>query len=49
MVQVGLRSAEREEQELIRERGLPFYSPHEYRAGGPESIAEQLRAIRQTR
>jgi len=36
VVQLGLRSAEREEQELIRERGLPFYSPHEYRAGGPE-------------
>ncbi len=42
VVQVGLRSAEREEQELIRERGLPFYSPQEYRAAGPESIAAQL-------
>ncbi len=42
VVQLGLRSAEREEQELIRERGLPFYSPQEYRAGGAESIAAQL-------
>ncbi len=42
MVQVGLRSAERLEHELIRERGLPFYSPQEYRAAGPESIAGQL-------
>ncbi len=42
VVQVGFRSAEREEQELIRERGLPFCSPQEYRAGGPESVAAQL-------
>ncbi len=42
VVQVGLRSAEREEHEFIRERGLPFYSPREYRAAGPESIAAQL-------
>jgi len=42
VVQVGLRSAEREEHEFIRERGLPFYGPREYRAAGPESIAAQL-------
>ncbi len=42
VVQVGLRSAEREEHDLIRERGLPFYSPGEYRAAGPDSIAAQL-------
>ncbi len=42
LVQVGLRSAEREEHELIRERGLAFHSPQEYRAAGPESIAAQL-------
>ena len=42
VVQVGLRSAEREEHEFIRERALPFYSPREYRAAGPESIAAQL-------
>jgi len=42
VVQVGLRSAEREEHDLIRERGLPFYSPQELRAAGVESIADQL-------
>jgi agmatinase len=42
VVQVGLRSAEREEHELIRERDLPFYSPRDYRAAGPDSIAAQL-------
>lgn len=42
VVQVGLRSAEREEHDLIQERGLPFYSPREYRGAGPESIAAQL-------
>jgi agmatinase len=42
VVQVGLRSAEREEHEFIRERGLPFYSPRQWRAAGPESIAAQL-------
>ncbi len=42
VVQVGLRSAEREEHDLIRERGLPFYSPQEYRAAGPEAIAARL-------
>jgi agmatinase len=42
VIQVGLRSAEREEHGLIRERGLPFYSPQEFRAAGTESIADQL-------
>ena len=42
VVLVGLRSAEREEHEFIQDRGLPFYSPREYRAAGPESIAAQL-------
>jgi len=42
VVQVGLRSAEREEHDFIRERGLPFYSPQEFRAAGAESIADQL-------
>jgi agmatinase len=42
VIQVGLRSAEREEHDLIRERGLPFYSPQEFRAAGTESIADQL-------
>ena len=42
VVQVGLRSAERGEHELIRERGLPFHSPWEYRAAGPESVEAEL-------
>ncbi len=42
VVQVGLRSAEREEHEFIRERRLPFFSPREYRAAGPESVVAQL-------
>jgi agmatinase len=42
IVQVGLRSAEREEHKYIREQGLRFYSPREFRAIGAEAIAEQL-------
>lgn len=42
VVQVGLRSAEREEHDHIREKALPFYSPQEYRRLGPQAIAEQL-------
>ena len=42
IVQVGLRSAEREEHEYIREKGLRFYSPRELRGMGSEAIAEQL-------
>ena len=42
VVQVGLRSAEREEHDYIRERGLPFYSPPEYRRLGPQGIADRL-------
>jgi agmatinase len=42
VVQVGLRSAQREEHEFIRDRRLPFYGPPEYRSAGPESIAAQL-------
>ncbi|MBI2913210.1 MAG: arginase family protein, partial [Chloroflexi bacterium] len=42
VVQVGLRSAEREEHDYIREQGLPFYSPQEYRRLGPQGIADQL-------
>jgi agmatinase len=42
VVQVGLRSAEREEHDYIREQGLPFYSPQEFRAAGAEAIADQL-------
>src|SRR3990172_9204344 len=42
VVQVGLRSAEREEHDFIREHGLPFYSPQEFRAAGADAIADQL-------
>jgi agmatinase len=42
VVQVGLRSAEREEADEIREKGLPFYQPNEYRALGPQGIADKL-------
>jgi agmatinase len=42
VIQVGLRSAERQEHDYIRERGLPFYSPQEYRRLGPQGLAEQL-------
>lgn len=42
LVQVGLRSAEREEHEYIRQRGLRFYSPREFRAAGGEAIADAL-------
>ncbi len=42
VVQVGLRSAEREENEYIREKSLPFYSPQEYRRLGPQGVADQL-------
>ncbi len=42
MVQVGLRSAEREEHAYIRDKALPFYSPQEYRQLGPQGIAERL-------
>jgi len=42
VVQVGLRSAEREEHEYIREKGLRFYGPREYRQLGPDGVAAQL-------
>ena len=42
IVQVGLRSAEREEHDYIREQGLRFHSPREFRAAGPEVIAAML-------
>lgn len=42
VTQVGLRSAEREEHDYIVERGFRFYQPREYRALGPEGIAQQL-------
>ena len=42
IVEVGLRSAEKDEHDELREAGLPFYQPAEYRALGPEAIAGQL-------
>ena len=42
MTQVGLRSAEREEHDYIREQGLRFSRPREFRAAGPTAIAEML-------
>lgn len=42
LVQVGLRSATREEHDFIREQGLPFFSPSELRSLGPEAIASRL-------
>jgi agmatinase len=42
VTQVGLRSAEREEHDCIREQGFRFHSPREFRAAGAEAIAEML-------
>ena len=44
VVQVGLRSATREEHELIRQRKLPFFSVSAYRAlaGGSRDIVSRL-------
>jgi agmatinase len=42
VTQVGLRSAEREEHDYIREQGFRFHSPREFRAAGPEAIAGML-------
>jgi agmatinase len=42
VVQVGLRSAEREEHDYIREQGMRFHSPREFRAAGPDGISALL-------
>jgi agmatinase len=42
VTQVGLRSAEREEYDHIREQGFHFYQPREYRTLGPEALADEL-------
>jgi agmatinase len=42
VVQVGLRSAEREEHEYIIDQGMRFHSPREFRAAGPEGISGLL-------
>ena len=44
LVQVGLRSATRQEHDLIRQRSLPFFSPGAYRAleDGPREVLSHL-------
>ena len=42
VVQAGLRSAEREEHDYIREKGLRFHSPRELRAAGPAAVSALL-------
>ncbi len=42
VVEVGLRSAERDERDYILEQGMRFYGPREYRALGAEGVASQL-------
>jgi agmatinase len=42
VVQVGLRSAEREEHECILEQGMRFYGPREFRALGPAGVSALL-------
>ncbi len=44
VIQVGLRSATREEHELIRRQGLPFFSVAAYRglADGPQEVLSHL-------
>ena len=42
VTQVGLRSASAEDAALIRERGLGFFSPREYRAAGADAVVRRL-------
>lgn len=42
VVEVGLRSAEKEEHDEIREKGLRFYGPREFRAVGPAGVSALL-------
>lgn len=42
VTQVGLRSASVEDAAIIRDRGLAFYSPRDFRAAGPAAIAQRL-------
>jgi agmatinase len=42
LIQVGLRSAERQEHDYIREQGMRFHSPREFRAVGPAGISTML-------
>ena len=42
VTQVGLRSAAVEEAALMKERGLPFYSPRAFRRAGVDAIVDTL-------
>ena len=44
LVQVGLRSAEREEHEYILEQGMRFFGPREFRSLGPAGVSALLSA-----
>jgi agmatinase len=42
LVEVGLRSAEREEHEYILEKGMRFFGPREFRSLGPAGVSALL-------
>jgi agmatinase len=42
VTQVGVRSASVEDAALIREERLPFFSPAEFRAAGPDAVIDRL-------
>jgi agmatinase len=42
VVEMGLRSATREEHEFIRQQGLPFFTPTELRTAGPQAVVDRL-------
>ncbi len=42
VVQVGLRSATREEHDFIHQQGLAFFAPTELRTAGPQAVVERL-------
>ncbi|MBI2724319.1 MAG: arginase family protein [Chloroflexi bacterium] len=42
VTQVGLRSASAEDATLIRDRGLAFFSPRDYRQAGAQAVVDRL-------
>jgi agmatinase len=42
VTQVGLRSASMGDAEFVREEGLSFYSPREFRDAGPQAVVDRL-------
>ena len=42
VTQVGLRSASFEDAQFVREQGLAFYSPREYREAGAQAVVARL-------